>query len=155
MKHLFLDFDGVVSPFIRVNTDVIPCISDSGFDISYLEYVIEWINDKVADPEWKVYWLTTWVDRIQELDKTGVSSKIEVIHKTKDDILINHGHLWKPEAGIKKYHEIINENLDDIVIWIDDDSRIVNHPSLTNIVSFSPNKYRGLTREELDTIDKL
>lgn len=87
MKHLFLDFDGVISPYSSILHGIIPCTSPSGCDISYFPDVIDWVNKKINDPDWKVYWLTTWCPEIEELDPVGIDKKIEIIDNTTDLIL--------------------------------------------------------------------
>lgn len=154
MKHLFLDFDGVISPYAPYKQEVVPCKSIGGFDISYLQNVVDWVNKKVEDPEWKVYWLTTWTKKIHHLSVIGISEEIENI---KPLIYCNtkKGSVWKPQSGIKMYDKIQANNPHDIVVWVDDDSSINTHNGLKNLISFSPEEYTGITKEMMDEIDKI
>lgn len=154
MKHLFLDFDGVISPYSSILHGIIPCVSESGCDISYFPDIVEWINDKINSPNWKVYWLTTWCPDIEELDPVGIDKKIEIIGNTTD-LITEEGYIWKKEVGIEKYHQIINDNPNDLIVWIDDEEDICTHPELDRLYSLSPDSYFGLTNEEMRKIDSL
>lgn len=154
MKHLFLDFDGVVSPYAPYLQKVVQCKSVGGFDISYIADVVDWINDKVEDPEWEVYWLTTWVKKIHHLSVIGVSDQIHVIKPLKY-INPKDGLRWKPEAGIATYNKIQQDSPGDIVVWVDDDARINTHPELEYLHTFVPQKNTGITKRIMDEIGDL
>lgn len=154
MKHLFLDFDGVVSPYAPYQQKVVDCTSVGGFDISYLADAVSWVNDKVADPEWEVYWLTTWTKKIHHLSVIGVSDQIHVIKPIKY-INPKHGIRWKPDAGIAKYNKIQYDSPGDLVIWVDDDPRINTHPHLEYLHTFVPQENTGITQRIMDEIDDL
>lgn len=153
MKHLFLDFDGVVSPYAPYMQKVTACTSIGGFDISYLEEVVEWINSLVNDPEWNVYWLTTWVKKIHHLSVIGISDDIHVI-KPVEYVNPKKGLLWKPKAGLAQYDEIMKNDPDDIVVWIDDDPRICKHDK-KNLYWYAPQENTGITQRMMDEINAL
>jgi len=154
LKHLFLDFDGVISPYPPYSRQVVNCQSVGGFDISYLEQVVTWINDKIKNPNWEVYWLTTWCLYIDELFPVGISDNAHVIYPDENDDEENSPY-WKQTLGVQKYYDIIRENPNDIVIWIDDEKEICNHPNLDNLYSFSPDGYIGMTKSMMDEIDSI
>lgn len=154
MKHVFLDFDGVVSPYSSILHGIVPCASESGCDISYFPDVVKWINDKINNPNWEVYWLTTWCLYIDDLSPVGISDAANVIYPDKHDDEEN-SPCWKQTLGIQKYHDIIRNNPNDIVIWIDDEKDICTHPELDRLCSISPDSYFGLTNEEMRRIDSL
>lgn len=154
MKHVFLDFDGVVSPYSSILHGIVPCASESGCDISYFPDIVEWINDKINSPNWEVYWLTTWCLYIDDLSPVGISDAANVIYPDKHDDEEN-SPCWKQTLGIQKYHDIIRNNPNDIVIWIDDEKDICTHPELDRLYSLSPDSYFGLTNEEMRKIDSL
>ena len=154
MMHIFLDFDGVVSPHSSILNGIVPCASESGCDISYFPDIVAWINDKINSPNCEVYWLTTWCLYIDELSPVGISDSAHVIYPDKNDDEENSLY-WKQTLGIQKYHDIIRENPNDIVIWIDDEKEICNHPNLDNLYSFSPDGYIGMTKSMMDEIDSI
>lgn len=154
MKHLFLDFDGVISPYAPYQQKIVDCTSIGGFDISYLEQVVSWVNDKVEDPEWKVYWLTTWVKKTHHLSVIGIHDDIEVI-KPVQWTNPKNGLKWKPQAGIHQYNTIQQDSPGDIVVWIDDDPRINTHPHLEYLHTFVPQENTGITQRIMNEIDDI
>lgn len=154
MKHLFLDFDGVISPYSSILHGVVQCVSPSGYDISYFPDVVDWINDKIKSSQWEVYWLSTWCLYIDELSPIGIDDDIHVIYPNENDDEENSPY-WKRSLGLQKYYEIIQNNPNDIMIWIDDEKEICNHSGLNNLYSFSPDEYTGMTKSMMNKIDTI
>lgn len=154
MKHIFFDFDGVISPFtpqVLSENAITPLTSPGGFDISYLNTVVSWMNDLAAQDDVQLYWLTTWTKKLHHLAPTGVPE--DMINIVPLQYVSVHKWKWKREAGIAKAKGILESNSDDIVVWIDDEERI--NGGVDGVVSINPNQYIGLKQEEMDYIESL
>lgn len=71
MKHIFFDFDGVISPLPPKLMPTTPLKSPDGFDISYRDNVVAWMERLSHDDQVALYWLTTWTEKIHHLDPIG------------------------------------------------------------------------------------
>lgn len=154
MKHIFFDFDGVVSPFtphVLPEGAVTPLTSPGGFDISYLNAVVSWMNDLALQDDVKLYWLTTWTKKLHHLAPTGIPEDMVNIEPLQ--YVSVHKWKWKREAGVSKAREILGSDPGDIVVWIDDEERI--NKNVEGVVSINPNQYVGLKQEEMNYIQSL
>lgn len=154
MKHIFFEFDGVISPFVprALSRDAItPLTSPSGYDISYRNDVVAWMNDLAAQDGVKLYWLTTWTNQLNQLAPTGVPKNMINITPLRYEY-VREG-FWKGEAGSKKAEEIFQANPDDIVVRIDSDYIPVF--GVAGVVAINPDRYVGLTQEDMHYISSL
>lgn len=157
MRHLFLDFDGVVSPYTPYagTSSLVPCGSVGGFDISYLPDVVEWANGKITDPEWRVYLLSTWSGKPHHLRPTGLIVDEVAPLRPLRYMSLKNGRKWKPDAGIAQYNRIIRDDPDALVVWIDDEPDINRHPMMEHLVSVCPDPNVGLTAGGMARVDSL
>ena len=92
--------------------------------------------------------------KTHHLSVIGIHNDIEVI-KPVQWTNPKNGLKWKPQAGIHQYNMIQQDNPGDIVVWIDDDSRINTHPHLEYLHTFVPQENTGITQRIMDEIDDL
>lgn len=163
MKHIFFDFDGVVNVFSPVSEEFYKNASGkiklektnfAQYQIQYNPEVINFINSLVDNPQYKVYWLTSWCKKTKWFKEIGLHENIEIIYPLHY-INPNKGYIWKNPAGIQKIQEIIANNPEDTIYWIDDEKEIntknVDYPQ---VISITTEEHTGITKDIMDMITK-
>lgn len=162
MKHVFFDFDGVINVFSPISKEFYNNASGkvklektnfAQYPIQYNPEVIDFINSLVDNPQYKVYWLTSWCKKTKWFKNIGLSENIEIIMPLRY-INPNKGYIWKNPAGIEKAKEILNKNPLDIIYWVDDDKEIntknISHPQVKPI---NTEEHTGITKEVMKIIN--
>lgn len=153
MKHLILDFDGVINVYQHNELLEEPTHWDTWEETKFAQYpicyspeLIQWVNNKVEDPEWKVYWLSSWCKKTHWFSTIGLSDKITAIQPL-NYINPRKGYVWKKPAGLDLINRILSEHPEDTIVWVDDEPAV-------NWMENTPPQVQTITTDEHAGLDK-
>lgn len=141
MKHILMDFDGVV------NVPDHRGVKDSWIT-TVLRYepiyarkdVIEFIN---SVPQGTLTWLTTWESDTLFFSKIGLNSRPYIPFPNMPD------RDWKVDA----VHQWLIEHPDQEIMWVDDEKDLVSQITHPRLLIMSPDPKVGLTQQNLKDLE--
>ena len=141
MKHILIDFDGVVN--------VPPQRGTEGSWISVIVHyvhiyarkdVIEFIN---SVPQGALTWLTTWEDDTVLFSEIGLGYLPYIPFPTAPD------RDWKVDA----VHQWLAEHPDHEVVWIDDENELLSQVTHPRLLVLNPDPEVGLTSKNIKDLE--
>lgn len=161
-RHLILDFDGVMSARdpeqMAQEWGEVHVLTIRGHRITYAPELVETV-ERWARDDIQIVWLTTWGAHVHEFKALGMQEHRAIgVHDYDNSSALDP--VWWKWAALKRYVAMLP--VDARIVWCDDrmDKKSRTTQGITefrlqhNVLSFCPSIEAGLTRHQVQRIER-